>query len=97
MKNFTAREAIDKIKAWEEKQAREIEVGDEVKYAYYERDGDEVVVGNGVVVGRSVDSHVCWNIVFDNGDTLICHEDNLQKTGRTFPQISEVLEVLKGE
>ena len=95
--NYSASEAIAKIKEYEEKQAKdaEIKVGDEVIYH-----GRGARIGAhdgaiGVVLGTEkewvgVRFKSSWNCVG------IC-KDKLTKTGRHFPQIEEVLEQMKGE
>lgn len=90
---YTASEAIAKIKEYEEKQAKDIEikVGDEVIYC-----GGGAHDGSvGVVIGaekdwREVRFKSSWNCVG-------VHKDSLNRTGRNFPQIAEVLEQMKGE
>ena len=80
--NYTPAEALAKIKAYEDKQKQdtEIKVGDEVKDSY-----DDI----GIVTYICDEDNV---IVIYSGQTMmrmsICE---LHKTGRTFPQIAEVL------
>ena len=86
----TASEAIEKIKAWEQKKTGEVKIGDEV-------------VGNfgfcGVIVG--IDLATCKASVLTPMHTVpqIYPLNDLRKKrgGRHFPQIAEVLKQLKEE
>lgn len=84
---YSASEAIAKIKEYEEhkKKDEEIKVGDEVVYL------DRVFVITSIVKNEYI-------IGFDsNGEYCSYHyKTKLKKTGRTFPQIVEVLEKMKG-
>jgi hypothetical protein len=79
--NFTASEAIEKLKAYEQEKER-IQVGDEVITA----SGKAVVTG----VGPVHFEYVC-------ADGSIGYDEvkNVKKTGRTFPEIAEVLRKMK--
>lgn len=95
LSNYSASEAIAKLKEYEEKQKpvedAEIKIGDEVIYC-----GGGAHDGSvGVVIGAEKD----WREVrFKFGWSSVgVHKDSLTKTGRHFPQIEEVLEQMKGE
>lgn len=83
---YSASEAIAKIKEYEEhkKKDEEIKVGDEVVYL------DRVFVITSIVKNEYI-------IGFDsNGEYCSYHyKTKLKKTGRTFPQIVEVLKQIK--
>jgi len=78
---LTAQEVIEKIRAYEQAQ-KEIQVGDEVITA----SGKAVVMG----VGPVHFEYVC-------ADGSIGYDEvkNVKKTGRTFPEIAEVLRKMK--
>lgn len=83
---YSASEAIAKIKEYEERKKKdeEIKVGDEVVYL------DRVFVITSIVKNEYI-------MGFDsNGERCSYHyKTKLKKTGRTFPQIIEVLEKIK--
>ena len=89
----TASEAIEKIREWEKKQEKYVKfhIGDEVIY-----DGDKwIVVREEYAFGMNIPtvSVMVWNGCFIASVKV----SDIKKTGRTFPQISEVLEKLKEE
>lgn len=82
--NYTATEAIAKIKAYEDKQKQDAEI----------KVGDEVIVDDGVraiVIGKSYGLYLAIAVDFS------LHEaKEYKKTGRHFPQIAEVLKEMRG-
>lgn len=87
LKNFSAQEAIDKIKAWEEKSGQsddEIKIGDEVNVL-----GFNAPV---VVIALHDDAVKVMNLY---GDTGVHSKYNITKTGKHLDQISEVFEQLR--
>lgn len=80
MKNYSASEAITKIKEYEE-----IEVGDEVV--------DEKGWGIKGVVTKTNERYI--SIVENEGKVSRFKKDVFNKTGRHFPQIAEVLRQMK--
>lgn len=84
LRDYSAQEAIEKIKAWEDK--NEIKVGDEVVYS----DGIK-----GIVVGISNNAGQIsvLNNEYDVPQLLI--KNNATKTGRHFDQIEEVLKQMQ--
>lgn len=90
-KDFTATEAIEKLRTYEEQKKQEeeenkaIHVGDEV--IYHDDKGVVVLVANN---GKAI------SIMSANGGWMIrADSENLVKTGRTFPQIAEVLKKMR--
>lgn len=84
---YSASEAIAKIKEYEERKKKdeEIKVGDEVVYL------DRVFVITSIVKNEYI------NGIDSRGESCSYHyKTKLKKTGRTFPQIVEVLEKMKG-
>ena len=81
--NYSASEAIAKIKEYEE-QENEIHVGDEVRHFN----------SLGVVV-KANNYSICVLTIDRNYITV--DKMNLEKTGRYFPQIEEVLEQIRNE
>ena len=85
--HFTASEAMQKIKDYEERKTEEIKVGDEVydKYNPYPR------------VVASINEQDMADLIDARGnahsDSVFC----IKKTGRHFPQIAEVLEQMRKE
>ena len=79
---YSASECIEKIKQYEQRQEEQIQVGDEVITA----SGKAVVMG----VGPVHFEYVC-------ADGSIGYDEvkNVKKTGRTFPEIAEVLQRMK--
>lgn len=80
---YTAEEAIEKIKAYEEKQAAEIKIGDEVTATHG--------ASTSVVIGFGSGSANLW---YPDGTIGQYPVDKLKKTGRHFPQIAEMLETI---
>lgn len=88
--NYTASEAIAKIKGYEDKQEQdaEIKVGDEVKSDSGSR---------GVVITNKTDANGDISVLFKtHSHVQLYPKDGLTRTGRTFPQIAEVLAKLRG-
>lgn len=90
---YTASEAIEKIKAYEEKKREEEEtsdlhIGDEVTFLTI---GGEIITG--VITGEYHDTHE-FRIMraTDGGECYCC---KAKRTGRHFPEIAEVLEKMK--
>jgi len=85
--NMSVSTVVDKIKDYEEKQKQadaEIRVGDEV-----------IVNGDRAIVIK-VDIDYWYRVVYENGNTHYIHQDTIMdKTGKHYPQIVEVLKELK--
>lgn len=82
---YTATEAIEKIRQYEQRQEEQIQVGDEI----------EAVSGKAVVVYVDyVDEHRV-RYVYSNGVYAFDSIGNVTKTGRHFPEIAEVLAKMK--
>ena len=90
--NFTASEAIEKLKAYEQEQDAEIKVGDEVQF---KNTGSKFVVTR---IYESEEGRKCEGL-FDDGEVYesVLDGGNVEKTGRTFPEIAAVLEKMRGE
>ena len=88
-KNFPASEAIEKIREYEQKKQEkdEIKVGDEV--IYHDEKGVVVLVANNEKAISVMSANGGWMIRTDR--------EELVKTGRTFPQIAEVLKKMQGD
>ena len=89
--NITAQEAIDKIKAYEEKQdeASKIKAGDEVR--------DDVYGHIGVVITDKPSNLDQISVWFpDYSHVQLIDINHLIKMDRNFPQIAEVLKELRG-
>ena len=86
-KNYSAREAVTRIKEYEEEQkkAAEIKIGDEVT----DNDG-----WNGVVTCISPDGEYLV-VTLQDGSTLRWEKEHFKKTGRHFPEIAEVLKQMQ--
>jgi hypothetical protein len=90
LKDYTASEAIVKVKEYEEKQKQaddEIKVGDEI----------ERIKGNNgrkYIVTKIIESDYI-NIIFDDGGVGYVNPIHYRKTGRHFSQIEEVLKQMK--
>ncbi|MBO7695479.1 MAG: hypothetical protein J6T10_22870 [Methanobrevibacter sp.] len=86
LKDFSASEVISKIKAWEQKKAKQedFKVGDEL----VDVDSKEkcVIIGLRQEVIR---------IVWSDGSVGLMDKKDFRKTGRSFPQIAEVLKQLQ--
>lgn len=91
---FTAKEAIEKIREYEEKQKQtdEIKIGDEIMI--YDCDGNH----KAVVVDRDSDGAL-W-VLDENGANFVIEPDTddrtAERTGRHFEEIAAVLGKLKG-
>ena len=88
MQENTAQEAIDKIKAYEDKQKEKssIKVGDEVKHHFQ---------GYGVVTRiKEVNGKTHYNAVWSNGNTGYYRFDDLKKTGKHY-DIASILEAMR--
>ena len=85
----SASEAIEKIKAYEQKQEQQIQVWDEVKA--FERK-PFIVTGFGY---GDEDTVYCHGFVTENGISTIAKKDECVKTGRHFPEIAEVLKKMR--
>lgn len=83
---YTASEAIEKIRKYEQEQEEQIQVGDEVI----------ATSGKAVIVSINDDKDKARYIYHDStlGFDKVC---NLSKTGRHFPEIVAVLEKMRGE
>jgi preprotein translocase subunit YajC len=86
-KNYSAREAVTRIKEYEEEQkkAAEIKIGDEVT----DNDG-----WRGVVTCISPDGEYLV-VTLQDGSALRWEKEHFKKTGRHFPQIAEVLKQMQ--
>ena len=82
VRKYSASECIEKLKAYEQEQDEEIKIGDEVITA----SGKAVVMGVGPV-----------HFEYYNADGTSGYDEvkNVKKTGRTFPEIAEVLRKMK--
>jgi len=88
----TAPEVIAKIKAYEDKQKQdaEIKVGDEVITKYKDH---AVAVRDTYYVGEDREP---FTLIWFGTHMSSCRVNELSKTGRHFPQITEVLKELRG-
>lgn len=86
-KRYSAKEAIEKIREYEEKQkkAAEIKIGDEVT----DNDG-----WKGVVTFISPNDRYLV-VTLQDGNALRWKKESFKKTGRHFPQIEEVLKQMQ--
>ena len=82
VRKYSASETIEKIDAYEQEKEEQIQVGDEVITA----SGKAVVMG----VGPVHFEYVCAD-----GSIEYDEVKNVKKTGRTFPEIAEVLRKMK--
>ena len=90
MMNYSASEAIAKIKEYEEKQKTDSEV----------KVGDEVIDGNSFNQVKGIVTFVSPIVIYVlwyDGSSGIRKLEDIKKTGRYFGKITEVLEQLKGE
>ena len=90
MKNYSASEAITKIKEYEEKQKKaEIHVGDEI---YSELTDSKAVV-------QRIDAWNRYQCFTDEGAQFVIDRQTFNdywvKTGKNYPQIAEVLKQMK--
>jgi len=79
---YSASEAIEKIRQYEQEQEEQIQVGDEV----INRDKKAVVTE---ITDRFV------RIMYSDGSGYALFSENMTKTGRNFPEIAEVLAKMK--
>ena len=80
---FTASEAVEKIKAYEQKKEEQIQVG------------DEVIAPMGVaVITEITDERFCF-VHADGSLGFDYKRDAPRKTGRHFPEIAEVLKKMR--
>ena len=89
--DFSASEAIAKIKEYEEKQEEQTKEEEEFKV------GDEVISDARRFVVLGIDASGWYNMwCLDNGLTYdnLCSKD-LTKTGRSFPQLAELFKQMK--
>ena len=82
---YTASEAIEKIKAWEDGKQK-INVGDEVEAVYGKAVVIEILGNNKSVI-----------YMYHNASTGVSGIDKVTKTGRHFTEIDSVLEKMRGE
>lgn len=87
---ITAKEAIAKIKEYEDKQKQDakIKVGDEV---YSDAFDDK-----GIVTHITADKVACVCIICNGSTMMKVGVNGLHKTGRHFPEIAEVLKEMRG-
>ena len=92
LKHNTAIEAIVKIKAYEDKQKQdtEIKLGDEVITKYKDH---AIAVRDTYYVGEDREP---FTLIWFGTHMSSCRVNELSKTGRHFPQITEVLKELRG-
>lgn len=93
----SASEAIEKLHKYEEKKKQEeneIHVGDEV---VINENAISSFKPNTKAIVIMIDgcSDYSYNVIIANGDTDWVGKDEIRKTGRTFPEIVEVLKKLK--
>lgn len=94
LNTFTASEAIEKIRQYEQKQEEQIQVGDEVGY-YGVADEHGNVNYSGVVLEIREEDYL---VMEKDGKTYpLKKKFVLTKTGRHFPEIASVLEKMRGE
>lgn len=89
-KNFTASEAIEKLKACEQEQGAEIKVGNEVK-AFEKK--PFIVTGFGY--GYDEKDVYCYGFVTENGISTSAKKDSCVRTGRHFPEIAAIFEKMR--
>ena len=90
---YSASEAIEKIRQYEQEKEEQIQVGDEVKGKYGTTAG---MLG---IVTRLDDALQNYNVVWSDGSTICFtgyrERGDVVKTGRHFPEIAEVLQKMK--
>ncbi len=96
IKNFSASEAVEKLRAYEEKKREE---GEEINV------GDEVILNvtssfdagtKAIIIADEKTSMFRYNVLTGNGDTDWLDKDDInRKTGRHFPEIVEVLKKMQ--
>lgn len=84
MKDFSASEALEKIKAYEDE--HKIRVGDEVK-AWY---------GNAIVTCVNEKAKTA-NFFYKTGESGCDYLKNIERTGRHFDEIEAMMEKMRGE
>lgn len=87
---YTYQEAVEKIRVYEEQknaEEEEIKVGDEVY--------SDTFCDKGIVTHITGDKTECVAIICSGSSMMKAKRNGLHKTGRTFPQIAEVLEKMK--
>lgn len=92
MKNYSYQEAKAKYEAWKAEKESKIEVGDGVYGKINQK--------NGVVVRIYADDIYsdCVGVMWEDGGLgPFCTIEGLQKTGRHFSQLSDLLKAMKGE
>jgi len=82
--NFSASEAIEKIRQYEQEK-EEIKVGDEVNAPF----------GKAIVVNIDSVAEKIWLVYADGHGGFEYFKDAPRKTGRHFPEIAEVLQKMK--
>ena len=82
VKNYSASEAIEKIRQYEQEKEEQIQVGDEV-----------IIRDKKAVVTEITDRFV--RIMYSDGSGYALFSKNMTKTGRHFPEIAEVLQKMK--
>ncbi len=83
-RDFSASEALEKIKNYKEKQ-KQIRVGDEVTL---KSDGTKAVITNTCDKGW-------WKVIDENGYTNIWNVSHFEKTGRHFNEIKTLMEKMR--
>ena len=82
--NMTAQQAIDKIKAYEDKRSDRIEVGDEV----IDKDGDTTIVTN-------IHERLFDGLCSDGSTMSDLFLEDVRKTGRHYDHIGKLLEAIR--
>lgn len=91
---ISASEAIAKIKEYEEKEKEnKINIGDEVKII----DPNVLRKGEKGVVTRAVTQAGYVRIMFSDGYENSYQTKSIEKTGKSYPELANVLEQLKGD
>lgn len=91
--DISASEAIAKIKEYEDKHTdNEIKLWDEVII----KKSDYGYTGHKGVVVQLVDSSTV-SVMFDYHNSHWYHIDNLEKTGKSYPELGNILDQLKGD
>ena len=103
MRENTAQQAIDKIKAYDGKHSDRIEVGDEVMVTSL-TDGPLTVVGKDKVLDADGDQAMCYSLLSAKTGTVFEHDvkdhgmdewETPLKTGRHFDHIDKLLEAMR--
>lgn len=82
--NLSYTEAREKYEAWK-KEKEEIKIGDEVRHKYEPRD---IMVYTGTEPGYA-------SCIKSNGRVVIRRADEIERTGRHFPEVAELLEKMR--